>query len=334
MGCLKLTYYKSDSFQKVVPSDLKISVKGCAGDYRYGFQGQEKDDEIAGKGNNYTAEFWQYDSRLGRRWNIDPVVKSHRSPYDAFSNNPIIMIDPEGDDDFFDVYGNFLGRSEKGNTIRIVNAGETFETAQNNILGVTKLLTDFNYSISEKSNRAMLLTIANIYAPIAELENGEVGIRDSDKGGPGNAAAVYVDSEDKIYVFVNSSNGLINNTLNDGQNFINVLVHEKYHRMDKKSHFSIDHIYAIIYQSNHSSWENTTEQHKFAALNYASKLLNEALNYGYDILDINKRVDDINKSPLGEVGEMFYSEIERAIIAVKNIESAIIKPSKTQSDEE
>jgi hypothetical protein len=34
-----------------------------SGDYRYGFNGQEKDDEIAGIGNSYTAEFWQYDSR-------------------------------------------------------------------------------------------------------------------------------------------------------------------------------------------------------------------------------------------------------------------------------
>jgi hypothetical protein len=35
--------------------------------YRYGFNGQEKDDEIAGSGNSYTAEYWQYVTRLGRR---------------------------------------------------------------------------------------------------------------------------------------------------------------------------------------------------------------------------------------------------------------------------
>ena len=56
-------------------------------EYSYGFNGQEKDDEIAGEGNSYTAEFWQYDSRLGRRWNIDPVVKYHESPYACFANN-------------------------------------------------------------------------------------------------------------------------------------------------------------------------------------------------------------------------------------------------------
>ena len=58
----------------------------------------EKDDEIAGSGNSYTAEYWQYDSRLGRRWNVDPVIKYHESSYAAFANNPIWFIDPSGAD--------------------------------------------------------------------------------------------------------------------------------------------------------------------------------------------------------------------------------------------
>ncbi|MBI9036482.1 MAG: hypothetical protein JEZ03_18650 [Bacteroidales bacterium] len=69
--------------------------------YRYGFNGMEKDDEIAGAGNSYTAEFWQYDSRLGRRWNVDPVVKHDQSRFSAFANNPIWFIDPNGADTAF-----------------------------------------------------------------------------------------------------------------------------------------------------------------------------------------------------------------------------------------
>lgn len=71
---------------------------GSISSYRYGMGGQEKDDEIAGEGNSYTAEFWQYDSRIGRRWNTDPVVKHHESPYACFANNPIWFIDPSGAD--------------------------------------------------------------------------------------------------------------------------------------------------------------------------------------------------------------------------------------------
>ena len=57
-----------------------------------------RDSEISGTGNSYTAEYWQYDSRLGRRWNVDPVVKPWESPYAAFANNPIRCTDRKGAD--------------------------------------------------------------------------------------------------------------------------------------------------------------------------------------------------------------------------------------------
>ena len=64
----------------------------------YSFQGQERDDEVKGIGNSYTAEFWQYDSRAGRRWNLDPVFKEHESSYACYANNPICFRDPNGTD--------------------------------------------------------------------------------------------------------------------------------------------------------------------------------------------------------------------------------------------
>jgi hypothetical protein len=40
-----------------------------AGDnYPFGFNGQEKSTEVDVNENNMTAEFWQYDSRIARRW--------------------------------------------------------------------------------------------------------------------------------------------------------------------------------------------------------------------------------------------------------------------------
>lgn len=67
--------------------------------YRYGFNGQESDFEINNQGgSSYTADYWQYDSRLGRRWNIDPVVKEWESPYSTFANNPIWLSDQSGSD--------------------------------------------------------------------------------------------------------------------------------------------------------------------------------------------------------------------------------------------
>jgi RHS repeat-associated protein len=65
--------------------------------YRFGFNGQEQDNEMYGEKNSTTAEFWQYDSRLGRRWNIDPIFIASLSSYATFGNNPINNIDPNGD---------------------------------------------------------------------------------------------------------------------------------------------------------------------------------------------------------------------------------------------
>lgn len=65
--------------------------------YRYGFNAQERLIEIDPGGNNNTAEFWQYDARLARRWNIDPKLTTGLSSYSTFGNNPIWMTDPQGD---------------------------------------------------------------------------------------------------------------------------------------------------------------------------------------------------------------------------------------------
>ena len=65
--------------------------------YRFGFNTQVKDDEVYGAGNCMSAEFWEYDSRLGRRWNTDPKYDYYLSPYTCLINNPVLIIDPYGD---------------------------------------------------------------------------------------------------------------------------------------------------------------------------------------------------------------------------------------------
>jgi hypothetical protein len=96
MGCLKLTYYENESPLKVVRGNFLSEEKADVGAYRYGMNGQEKVDEVAP--GHYIAEYWEYDSRIGRRWNRDPVVKYFESPYAAFANNPIWFADPLGAD--------------------------------------------------------------------------------------------------------------------------------------------------------------------------------------------------------------------------------------------
>lgn len=95
------TYQKNASFfLGSHQGSLKTAPKNLLDAYRFGFNGQEKDNELKGKGNVNTAEFWEYDTRFGRRWNIDPVVKPWESSYATFGDNPISMTDVNGDDWF------------------------------------------------------------------------------------------------------------------------------------------------------------------------------------------------------------------------------------------
>ncbi len=61
------------------------------GGYRYGFQGQEMDDEIKGEGNSVNYKFRMHDPRIGRFFAIDPLAPEYpgNSPY-AFSENRVI----------------------------------------------------------------------------------------------------------------------------------------------------------------------------------------------------------------------------------------------------
>ncbi|MBN9294999.1 MAG: hypothetical protein J0G96_13560 [Flavobacteriia bacterium] len=68
------------------------------GSYRYAFQGQERDDEIKGRGNSYNYTYRMHDSRLGRFFAVDPLVWKFPfySSYQFSSNSPIFVIELEG----------------------------------------------------------------------------------------------------------------------------------------------------------------------------------------------------------------------------------------------
>lgn len=68
--------------------------------YRYGFNGKEKDDEAKGSGNSIDFGARIYDPRLGRWQTHDNVLKPWLSPYEFGKNNPVNMIDPDGNDEF------------------------------------------------------------------------------------------------------------------------------------------------------------------------------------------------------------------------------------------
>lgn len=70
----------------------------------YAYQGIEKDAET----NLFNFELRQYDARLGRWYNPDPMGQ-HHSPYLAMGNNPISRIDPNGGWDIFPGFDAIMG---------------------------------------------------------------------------------------------------------------------------------------------------------------------------------------------------------------------------------
>ncbi len=86
-------------------------------DYRFGFNGQEKDNEIKGVGNSYSFLYRIFDSRLGKFLSVDPLAKSfpHFSSYQFAGNSPISAIDVEGAEplDFMD---NWVEKQGSGGT--------------------------------------------------------------------------------------------------------------------------------------------------------------------------------------------------------------------------
>ncbi len=71
---------------------------GSSNSYRYGFQGQEKDDEIKGEGNSLNYEYRMHDPRVGRFFAVDPLFKEYPelTPYQYASNSTIALKEIEG----------------------------------------------------------------------------------------------------------------------------------------------------------------------------------------------------------------------------------------------
>ncbi|QKX05215.1 RHS repeat protein [Aquimarina sp. TRL1] len=89
-----LTTFTPDvlSFSDYYPFGMLLPNRnGNSGNYRYGFQGQEMDNEIKGEGNSLNYKYRMHDPRVGRFFGTDPMesIYAYNSPY-AFSENRVI----------------------------------------------------------------------------------------------------------------------------------------------------------------------------------------------------------------------------------------------------
>ena len=86
-----------------------------ADDYRFGFNGKEKDNEVNGIGNLYDYGFRIYNSRLGRFLSTDPLAPDYPwlSSYQFASLNPIYNIDVDGLEGASNVFYGEVAKLEK-----------------------------------------------------------------------------------------------------------------------------------------------------------------------------------------------------------------------------
>lgn len=91
------------------PFGMPMPNRNVDGQYRYAFQGQEKDPETGMEA--FQLRLW--DSRIGRWLTPDPYAQYH-SPYLGMGNNPINGIDPDGGCFTTDADGNTIPCPDMG----------------------------------------------------------------------------------------------------------------------------------------------------------------------------------------------------------------------------
>jgi hypothetical protein len=281
---LSINYlYGSDYY----PFGMGMPGRGVHRDqYKFSFNGQEKADEISGSGNHTTAMYWEYDTRQGRRWNIDPVTKPWQSNYACFSNSPIWKVDPDGDDDFFNGEGKLLKQTSTGSKIYI-------QTESGNVA----------YSqipMNNMHNRQILANITAYYAGQVGVR-GTVGVSNYPKDRNDKALAFTKGNE--IYVNARAGGVGVTPLFDDYNNLKSALRHEKDHK-DKGQGFNpssnFDHAEVYLTQIKDPTFSKTTADFKKGVVGSISSYLKEAAydemrNGVGDFTALNNLVSEFNK---------------------------------------
>ncbi|GAA0874342.1 hypothetical protein GCM10009118_07500 [Wandonia haliotis] len=100
-GLGAIAYYQPDvvSYSDYYPFGMQLDSRhASSGGYRYGFQGQEKDDEVKGEGNSVNYKSRMHDPRIGRFFAVDPIGAKfpYNSPYAFAENQVIAFVELEG----------------------------------------------------------------------------------------------------------------------------------------------------------------------------------------------------------------------------------------------
>jgi RHS repeat-associated protein len=139
-------------------------------EYRYGFQGQERDDEIRGGGMSYNYEYRMHDPRVGRFLSVDPLSPDYpwNSPY-AFSENRLVDgIDLEGREFFYTADGTLLGKMGANTKVMLVDAA--------NVDAVRGFIIWENYTKEQKYRETCRNSASSLSCDVG-MTNEELNLR-------------------------------------------------------------------------------------------------------------------------------------------------------------
>lgn len=111
-------YYNADVRTATLHSSFGANAKTYNGGFTAAnFNSQRKSLEIGADAQ--TAQFWEYNSDVAIRWNVDPLIKNfpNFSPYAILRGNPIKYNDHTGaapSSPIYDKKGKFLGTDDQG----------------------------------------------------------------------------------------------------------------------------------------------------------------------------------------------------------------------------
>jgi hypothetical protein len=240
--------------------------------------------------------YWEYDSRIGRRWNVDRVVKAPLSSYLCFSGSPISRVDKNGADDYFDSFGNFLFSTKKGTQIKVIRTWElsiammmskdsegTITTLARAMKMAVPLNTAEYESRSEFYNAAKWVNTSKILTYYGK----QVGVKGdittyAEEGQSEIVAETSGGKERGVSVNTNyNSSGKISNSVNDIGGLKATLSHEMGHQIEGASMSFLDHANIYLnYDINTNYFKSIKDADvKWGTLgSYANHILNHLVD--------------------------------------------------------
>jgi len=235
--------------------------KYCTGYYGYAFNGQEKDQEIYNNQSTTTATFWEYDGRIGRRWNLDPKPQINMSDYSCFGNNPIFMVDPLGDvvGDYFSKQGEWIKNDgiDDGKIYidnKDINSIKTGFSDQA-IKGIS------NYFYEKAGGKLSELVNNSITIGVEGFASTATG---KQWGYPANKSSIKI-NKNVIGIYIKSSYDLINTFVHErdhrNKHIRNINRNPSFKYIEDRDFWDFEGS-ATNLQTNHSSWYKTSKEFK------------------------------------------------------------------------